>query len=199
MNDRCAADALALAGYVAPALPLVLDVAADITCEALVNAVGKEIALLVERRGHAADLILRSPNAAIEPFSVVVNSAIDAVACSAGDQQPADFRHRQVVELRCKLTQHACRLEYVTCFWIDLIHSFAIFFADGSRRISDLRVMSEAEKDAALYQCNETTVAFDRSALVHRLIEAQAVRSPDAIALVCEDRSLTYRELDLRG
>ncbi len=46
---------------------------------------------------------------------------------------------------------------------------------------------------------NETTVAFDRSALVHRLIEAQAVRSPDAIALVCEDRSLTYRELDLQA
>ena len=78
MNDRCAADALALAGYVAPALPLVLDVTADITCETLVNAVGKEIALLVERRGHAADLILRSPTAVIEPFTVVVNTAIDA-------------------------------------------------------------------------------------------------------------------------
>ena len=87
----------------------------------------------------------------------------------------------------------------MTCFWIDLIHSFAISSLTVRGAFLTLRVMSEAETDAALYQCNETTVAFDRSALVHGLIEAQAVRSPDAIALVCEDRSLTYRELDLQA
>ena len=34
---------------------------------------------------------------------------------------------------------------------------------------------------------------------LHELFEQQAVRTPDAVALVCEDQSLTYRELDRRS
>src|SRR5438874_944701 len=34
---------------------------------------------------------------------------------------------------------------------------------------------------------------------VHRLFEVQAARSPDAIAVSCGDRHLTYRELDARA
>src|SRR5438477_13039712 len=34
---------------------------------------------------------------------------------------------------------------------------------------------------------------------VHRLFEAQAARTPDALALTCGDRHWTYRELDARA
>lgn len=42
---------------------------------------------------------------------------------------------------------------------------------------------------------NDTTVELPEGAL-HELFAAQAARTPDAVALVREDRRLTYRELD---
>lgn len=42
---------------------------------------------------------------------------------------------------------------------------------------------------------NSTAVRLPEGAL-HELFAAQAVRTPDAVALVCGDRELSYRELD---
>jgi natural product biosynthesis luciferase-like monooxygenase protein len=198
VNKKCAADVLALTGYVAPALPLVLDVAADVTGDALAHAVGEEIALLVERRGYPSDLVLRHPKALIEPFTVVVvSSAIEASRVPLVADAVMTFVLPKS-GVSASLQIDAARMPAPLCDALleRLDTFFRVFFADGSKRISDLRVMSEAEEVATVHQCNETMVAFDRSALIHRLIEAQAARSPDAIALVCEDRSLTYRELD---
>src|SRR5262245_26831809 len=198
VTEKCAADVIALTGYVAPALPLVLDVAADVTADALAYAVGEEMALLVERRGYASDLVLRNPKASIEPFTVaVVSSAIETSrAPLVADALMTFVLPKSGVPASLQID--AARMPALACDALleRLDTFFRGFFADGSKRIFDLRVMSEAEEAATVHQCNETTVAFDRSALIHRLIEAQAARSPDAIALVCEDRSLTYRELD---
>lgn len=198
VNDRCAADARDLAGYVAPVLPLVLDVAADVSCDIFSTAVGKEIASLAERRGHVADLIPRSPHAAVEPFTVVVDSSNDAgrklpvtdslLVFSIGDSSAS---------LNVDMTRMPARMCDLLLDRLDTF--FHEFFADQSRRVSDLDVLSKAEKNAAIYQHNETTVEFDRSTLVHRLIEAQAMDSPESVAIVCDDRSLTYRELDLQA
>ena len=197
VNDKCAADVRALPGYVAPALPLVLDVAADVTGDALDRAVGAEIELLTERRGYPSDLILRHPNASIEPFTVVVSSASDTSRVPLASDALMTFvvsKSGRSASLQIDAARMPARVCEALLEQLDTF--FCAFSADGSKRISDLRVMSEAEEIATVHQCNETMVAFDRSALIHGLIEAQADRSPDAIALVCEDRSLTYRELD---
>lgn len=46
---------------------------------------------------------------------------------------------------------------------------------------------------------NETTVRYDEVHVLHRLIEQQVDREPDAIGVSCEDRSLTYAELDRKS
>ncbi|HYR12396.1 MAG TPA: hypothetical protein VEQ60_31705, partial [Longimicrobium sp.] len=43
---------------------------------------------------------------------------------------------------------------------------------------------------------NDTVRDFPAGVCVHELVEAQARRTPGAVALSCEGRSLTYRELD---
>ncbi len=197
INDACATDARALTGYVAPALPLVVDTAADVTGDALVDVVSSEIAQLVERRGYPSDLIVRHPNASIEPFAVAITTATDAshlqpvpnVLLTFIVSKTSGAASLEIDTARLPIRACEALIERLDAFFRD-------FSADGTRRISDLRVMSETEEHATVHQCNQTNVAFDRSALIHRLIEAQVERSPDAIALVCEDRSLTYRELD---
>ena len=42
-------------------------------------------------------------------------------------------------------------------------------------------------------------VAYPNDKMIHELFEAQVERSPEAVAVVCEDRQLTYGELNRRA
>ncbi|HYO67456.1 MAG TPA: amino acid adenylation domain-containing protein, partial [Archangium sp.] len=71
--------------------------------------------------------------------------------------------------------------------------------AHPERRLSELSLMSEAERRRMLVEWNATTADFPREARVHELFEAQAARTPDAVAVVFEDQQLTYAELERRS
>jgi amino acid adenylation domain-containing protein/non-ribosomal peptide synthase protein (TIGR01720 family)/FkbM family methyltransferase len=70
--------------------------------------------------------------------------------------------------------------------------------ADPTTRLSDLPLLSAAEREQLLYQWNETEIEFPAQT-IHELFEAQVERTPDALALVSEDEQLTYRELNERA
>jgi amino acid adenylation domain-containing protein len=69
--------------------------------------------------------------------------------------------------------------------------------ADPETAVSRLPVMSEAER-LELAGWNRTAVEYPDVCL-HELIEAQVERTPDAVAVVFESETLTYRELDERA
>lgn len=46
---------------------------------------------------------------------------------------------------------------------------------------------------------NHTQVAYPHQRCIHQLFEAQATRTPDAVAVVCGQAQLTYRELNQRS
>lgn len=192
VGDKSAADARALPGYAVPMLPLVLDVAPGTTGDALAQAVGAEMALLDERRGYPSDLLLRFPATAIEPFTVAVVLAGDNPGTA-----PVTFVLSRNGGSATLEIDNACIPTQVS---EELLKRLDIFFrsfsANDTAPVSDLRIMSDAEENGALHLFNQTDTDYDRTALIHRLIEAQAARTPDAIALVCEGRSLTYREMD---
>ncbi len=71
--------------------------------------------------------------------------------------------------------------------------------ADPGRRISTLTLMRDAERQHLLYGLNETKVAYPRGQRVHELFEIQAHRTPDAVAIVCNNETMTYEELDHRA
>ncbi|MFE5563324.1 AMP-binding protein, partial [Streptomyces sp. NPDC056544] len=67
--------------------------------------------------------------------------------------------------------------------------------ADPDRPISKLDLLSEAERRRLLVEWNDTTVDYPHATLP-ALFEAQVARTPDAVAVVCDDTQLTYRELN---
>ncbi|MDB1086991.1 amino acid adenylation domain-containing protein [Streptomyces sp. ACA25] len=100
-----------------------------------------------------------------------------------------------------------CRLEYATyLFDRDTAEGIADRFvrvlkrlvADSGRGIGSIDVLDAAERDRVLTQFNDTATALSELT-VPELFERQAARTPDAPAVVCEDRTLTYRELDDRA
>ncbi|RKH54315.1 non-ribosomal peptide synthetase, partial [Corallococcus llansteffanensis] len=62
-----------------------------------------------------------------------------------------------------------------------------------------VRPLTDAERQQVLFDWNATATDFPRDATLHGLIEAQVERTPDAVALAFEGRTLTYRELDARA
>jgi amino acid adenylation domain-containing protein len=62
-------------------------------------------------------------------------------------------------------------------------------------RVWLLPILTEAERHRVLVEWNNTWADYPRTC-VHRLFEEQVLRSPEAIALVYEDRQLTYTELN---
>lgn len=70
--------------------------------------------------------------------------------------------------------------------------------ADPDQKISRLPMLTAAEKQQ-LAGWNRTETEFPRERCVHELVEAQAARTPNAIAAEHSSQQLTYRELDRRA
>jgi amino acid adenylation domain-containing protein/non-ribosomal peptide synthase protein (TIGR01720 family) len=68
--------------------------------------------------------------------------------------------------------------------------------ANPAARISRLPLLSPGERFQLLAEWNDTRAPFPADATMHGLFAAQAARTPDAVAVLSAERSLTYRELD---
>jgi amino acid adenylation domain-containing protein len=71
--------------------------------------------------------------------------------------------------------------------------------ADPGRRISDLPILTEAERHQLLVEWNDTKRDYPKDQCIHKLFETQVEKTPDATALVFEDQQVTYRELNNRA
>ncbi|MFL6289706.1 MAG: amino acid adenylation domain-containing protein [Thermoanaerobaculia bacterium] len=70
--------------------------------------------------------------------------------------------------------------------------------ADPGLRLSDLPLLSEAGRQQALVEWNDTA-AGQRAACLHERVAAQAGRTPRAVAVACRGERVTYAELMLRS
>jgi len=66
-------------------------------------------------------------------------------------------------------------------------------------QISKLPLLTDAEQHQLVVEWNSTGMEYARDRCVHQLFEAQAVRTPNATAVVFGNESLTYGELDRRA
>ncbi|WP_437759716.1 non-ribosomal peptide synthase/polyketide synthase [Sorangium sp. So ce1389] len=71
--------------------------------------------------------------------------------------------------------------------------------AEPERSIRKLPLLSDEERRRALEAWNATEADYPRDACLHDLFEQQAARSPDAVAVIYQDRQMSYRELNRRA
>jgi amino acid adenylation domain-containing protein len=62
--------------------------------------------------------------------------------------------------------------------------------------LKELPLLTEAEKHQLLIEWNKTWAEYPQDQCIHQLFEAQVERTPDAVAVVFEDKQLTYRQLN---
>jgi amino acid adenylation domain-containing protein/non-ribosomal peptide synthase protein (TIGR01720 family) len=101
-----------------------------------------------------------------------------------------------------------CRLEYAAELFDQgtvevladrFVRVLGQLVGDPDRSIGVIDVLDDAERGLLLAQNTDNTAAALSELTIPELFENQAARTPDAPAIVCDGRTLTYRELDDRA
>ncbi|MBC3366504.1 non-ribosomal peptide synthase/polyketide synthase, partial [Pseudomonas sp. SWRI154] len=87
-------------------------------------------------------------------------------------------------------------IERMARHWLRVL---AAMIVDPSQRIGELPLLDTDEYSSLVHGWNATAQRYPTDLCMHQLIEAQVARTPDAPALVFDEQSLTYAELDARA
>ena len=71
--------------------------------------------------------------------------------------------------------------------------------ANPDQPISSFPLLTETERHLLLGEWNDTATEYPKDSCIHELFEAQAARTPEAIAVEFGEKRLTYRELKGRA
>ncbi|MGB7925177.1 MAG: amino acid adenylation domain-containing protein, partial [Pyrinomonadaceae bacterium] len=71
--------------------------------------------------------------------------------------------------------------------------------ANPERRLSELPLLTGAERRQLITPASETRALYPRDASIQELFEAQVERSPEAVAVLFQDEQVTYGELNRRA
>jgi amino acid adenylation domain-containing protein len=113
---------------------------------------------------------------------------------------PLNFVISPSAELHLKLLYDPRRFDRATIerMMNHLRTLMAGIVANPEQKVSRLPLLTEAERHQ-IREWNQTATDYPREACLHQLFEAQAERAPEAVAIVCDDRQLTYCELNARA
>ncbi|MDF5726639.1 MAG: amino acid adenylation domain-containing protein [Rhizonema sp. PD38] len=68
--------------------------------------------------------------------------------------------------------------------------------ANPEQHLCDLCLLSVTERQQLVVEWNNTQTDYPQEQFIHQLFESSVERSPNAVAVVFEDKQLTYRELN---
>jgi amino acid adenylation domain-containing protein len=81
--------------------------------------------------------------------------------------------------------------------WLGHLETLLEGLAENPRRpVTALPLLTETERQRLLVEWNRTQADYPRDQCVHQFIGQQAARTPQAVAVVCGERQLTYAQLD---
>jgi len=81
-------------------------------------------------------------------------------------------------------------------YWVRLLEGMV---ADESQAVDRIDMLGADERRLVVQDWNATTVVYPQDKCIHELFETQVERTPEAVAVVCGGRELTYGELNARA
>ncbi len=87
-------------------------------------------------------------------------------------------------------------VERIVGHFKNLLHEIV---KNPEKKLQELNMMSDKEKDNILYGFNNTKVEYPRDKTIHELFEEQVEKTPENIAVVHGEEKISYRELDRRA
>ena len=129
------------------------------------------------------------PHLQIEPLPVEVETAKVDMTLSMSDRPEGLFG---TLGYNTDLFDSGTMARLVGHYKTFLLHAAS----DPQRRISQISLLSDLEREQILQEWNGTDVQYPRDLCMHELFENQSRKTPGNVAVVFGDRQLTYHELD---
>lgn len=86
--------------------------------------------------------------------------------------------------------------KYISKFAKHFIELLKNAISEPGKQLKDLSIISKQEKNYILNELNDTTLEYDKTTNIAKLFKEQASNTPNKIAVIFEDKKLTYLELD---
>jgi methionyl-tRNA formyltransferase len=196
-----------LGHLVADRVPLRVQIGPDDRFEQVLSRIGGELAAIRRHRTWLHDKYARQPQLQGRVrerrdrlHAVVIEQCEDQRAGQPGDGTVLSF----VVHSRTGTCLCICDSARIPHAALEAILQQAATFLEGLASEPDRPVLTQdilpaSERRRILEEWNRTRVERRHDACVHELIEEQAGRTPDAIAVVAGAEQITYRQLNDRA
>ncbi|MGG3871097.1 non-ribosomal peptide synthase/polyketide synthase [Brevibacillus laterosporus] len=106
--------------------------------------------------------------------------------------------------------QDDIQLQFSYCtklFRKDTIERWAIHYTqilqsivtNPDKQLSEISILSESEKNQIVFDFNATKASYPMNKMFHQLFEEQVEKTPNNLAVICENEQLTYQELNTKA
>ncbi|MFC9435892.1 non-ribosomal peptide synthase/polyketide synthase, partial [Nocardia sp. NPDC057030] len=137
---------------------------------------------------------LELPGVRFEPYPASIGASRFDLFFNIGDA-PAGYPWSGLIEYATELFDRGTVETLAERF----VRTLTAIVADPGAPIGAVDVLDTAERASVVRRWNETTVAIEPDLTVAGLFEAQAARTPDAVAAIHANTEVSYRELDARA
>ncbi|WP_445310266.1 amino acid adenylation domain-containing protein [Microcoleus vaginatus] len=198
---------IGLEGFFASIVSCRVDIDCEQSFEEVFKAIEEQVELTKLHKTYARDVVARYPalrslpDRSREPIFPVVVQRVEKL-----DEHQAGFGNELTLVIPSQGKE---------CGWLyntealdgdsiaRLLDQFATFLqgivTDPKGRVAQIPLLSEQDCHKILVEWNDTHADYPKDKCIHQLFEAQVEQTPDAVAVVYEDKQLTYRELNARA
>lgn len=207
-----------IAGMFINTLPIRINIDSDMDFLAFSNEVQLECLSLLRHQKYPHDLLLKDIRSKYNNFDklydIVLSYQNSKMLKSVTEDEYSTrwhFNHHQVNSLTIHINDRDDdgRLIIDYDFHDDLYHVQEIEFLhkhmlsllwhaldNPKKEIKRIEMLPEFEKKKIIYEFNDTEVDYRKDQSIPLLFEKQVEKTPDHVALVFDDRSMTYEELN---
>ncbi|MEN8444812.1 MAG: condensation domain-containing protein [Cyanobacteria bacterium J06555_13] len=89
--------------------------------------------------------------------------------------------------------------DYIQCLAEQLQTLISNIVTHPEISIEKIELISAAKRETILHQFNHTACDYPKDKCIHQLFEAQAQKTPDAVAVAFENEHLTYQQLNTKA
>jgi amino acid adenylation domain-containing protein len=115
--------------------------------------------------------------------------AVELELRDAGDRVVGALRYATALFDRSTMERHAGYLRRLLTAMV----------ADEQRRVDEIDILGEEERHQLLVGWNDTQASYPLDRCIHELFEEQVAKTPNAVAVIYEGRSLKFAELNGRA